>query len=145
MKPYSSTNGSDRGKFVIVHLIRPHYNLTPCITFTDEDLGLPRSTDKCSVTFDSGRDHIRVVCIVGTNYCSEPPKFLPHVHLHIGRHYRRPLPSPGNIGLGSLWVLISSTFVSNLGSTLISNISRQSSSLPEHTRNFSSKNSTNDD
>ena len=81
------------------------------------------------MTRDSGRDCIKDVYISRNQLCSDLPKFP--VHTDIGLCYRRPLPSPQNIGLGSLWDPISSTYVSDLGlilgalsSTLISNISR---------------------
>ena len=44
--------------------------------------GTPRSTDRCSVTLDPGKYRNRVIYIVGTNYCSEPPKFLPQIRPH---------------------------------------------------------------
>ena len=68
--------------------------------------------------------------------------FFKSVHTDIGLCYRRPLPSPQNIGLGSLWDPISSTFVSDLSqiywalsSILISNIGRDTpgSCLVHHT------------
>ena len=83
----------------------------------------------CLVTCDSGRDCIKDVYISRNQLCSDLPKFP--IHTDIGLCYRQPLPSPQNIGLGSLWDPISSTFISDLGlilgalsSTLISNISR---------------------
>ena len=44
--------------------------------------GMPRSTDRCSVTLDPGKYRNRIIYIVGTNYCSEPPKFLPQIRPH---------------------------------------------------------------